>query len=106
MEYTFGNGVNTEVLKTKGSEFTDLTGWQEVVQEYSDATRTDRFRVVEKTGEAEDGEGNKYTWYDIERHNTIIDKSPMLAARLDYLSMMTGVDLEEEVSTNGAQSEI
>jgi hypothetical protein len=106
MEYIFGNGVSSEVLKTKGSEFTDLDGWQEVVQEYPDAIRTDRFRVAQKTGEAEDVEGNKYTWYEIDRHNTILDRSPMLEAKLDYLGMMTGIDLEEEEAQNGIQSEI
>jgi hypothetical protein len=106
MEYIFGSGASSEVLKTKGGEFTDMTGFQEVVQEYPDATRIDRFRVVEKTGADEDGEGNRYTWYDIDCHNTIIDKSPMLEAKLDYLGMMTGVDLEEEEPTNGTQSEV
>lgn len=109
MEYIFGTSglTENETLKTKGEEFTDLEGWQQVVQEYPDCTRTDRFKVVAKVGQDTDAEGNKYTWYEIDHHNTIIDKTPMLAAKLDYLSMMTGVDMPEEGgSEDGTQSEV
>lgn len=109
MEYIFGiSGLTgNEILKTKGDEFTNLSGWQQVVQEYQDSTRTDRFKVVGKVGQDTDAEGNKYTWYEIDRHNTIIDKTPMLAAKLDYLSMMTGVYIPEEGGAeDGTQSEI
>ena len=46
MEYIFGTSGLTEdaegeSLKTKGAEYTDLTGWQEVVQSFPDSTRTD-----------------------------------------------------------------
>lgn len=109
MEYIFGTSglTDNETLKTKGDEFTDLDGWQQVVQEFPDSTRTDRFKVVKKVGQDTDAEGNKYTWYEIDHHNTIIDKTPMLAAKLDYLSMMTGVDMPEEGGAeDGTQSEI
>lgn len=109
MEYIFGTSglTDNETLKTKGDEFTELSGWQQVVQEFPDSTRTDRFKVVEKVGQDTDAEGNKYTWYEIDHHNTIIDKTPMLAAKLDYLSMMTGVDMPEEGgSEDGTQSEV
>ena len=87
MEYIFGTSGLTEdaegeSLKTKGAEYTDLTGWQEVVQEFPDSTRTDRFRVVRKVGQDTDAEGNHYTWYEIDRHNTIIDKSAPIAVRV------------------------
>lgn len=43
----------------------------------------------------------------IDRHNREIDRTPMLAAKLDYLSMMTGVDMPEEGGAeDGSQSEI
>jgi hypothetical protein len=109
MEYIFGtSGLNDdEVLKTKGEEFTDLEGWQEVVQDFPDAKRTDRFRIAAKVGQDTDAEGAKYTWYTIDHHNTIIDKTPMLDAKLDYLYMMTGVDMPEEGgSDDGTQSEV
>lgn len=84
MEYIFGASglTENETLKTKGAEYTDLTGWQEVVQSFPDSTRTDRFRVVRKVGQDTDAEGNHYTWYEIDRHNTIIDKSAPIAARV------------------------
>ena len=107
MEYVFGTQGEVEVVKTKGDTHTDLTGYQEVVQEFQDSTRTDRFRVVRKVGQDTDAEGNHYTWYEIDRHNTIIDRTPMLAAKFDYLCMMTGVDMSEEGGAdNGAQPEI
>ena len=84
MEYIFGASGLTEeeTLKTKGPEFTDLAGWQEVVQEFPDSTRTDRFRVVRKVGQDTDAEGNHYTWYEIDHHNTMIDKSAPIAERV------------------------
>jgi hypothetical protein len=58
-------------------------------------------------GQDTDAEGAKYTWYTIDHHNTIIDKTPMLDAKLDYLYMMTGVDMPEEGgSDDGTQSEV
>ena len=100
MEYIFGisGPTENEILKTKGEEFTDLSDWQQHVQEFPDCVRTDNFRVVAKVGQDTDADGNKYTWYEIDHHNTIIDKTPLLAAKLDYLSMMTGVDLETETA--------
>lgn len=109
MEYIFGTSglTENETFKTKGAEFTDLSGWQEVVQEFPDSTRTDRFQIIRKVGQDTDAEGNHYTWYEIDRHNTIIDRTPMLAAKLDYLCMMTGVDMEEGgFGDGGTQPEI
>jgi hypothetical protein len=107
MEYTFGTLNDSEVLKTKGEEYTDLSDWQEVVQEYPDCIRRDRFRVVERIHQDEDVEGNRYTWYEISNHNTAVDKTPMLEAKLDYITMMTGVEIPEEGETNdGTQSEV
>ena len=84
MEYIFGASGLTEeeTLKTKGPEFTDRAGWQEVFQEFPDSPRTDRFRVIRKVGQDTDAEGNHYTWYEIDRHNTIIDKSAPIAERV------------------------
>lgn len=86
MEYIFGTSglteADSETLKTKGAEFTDLEGWQEVVQTFPDSTRTDRFKVVRKVSQDTDAEGNHYTWYEIDHHNTIIDKSAPIAERV------------------------
>lgn len=87
MEYIFGaNGLTeNETLKTKGEEYTDLSGWQETVQEFEDATRTDRFKVVKKLDQKTDVEGNHYTWYEIEKHNTIIDKTKTVSGLMDII---------------------
>ena len=71
-----------EILKTKGDAHTDLTGWQEVEQVYPDQTVTDRFRVLRKLDSQEDGEGKCYDWYEIDRHNRIVDRSGPVAERL------------------------
>ncbi len=87
MEYVFGadsySGV--EILRTKGNEHTNLEGFAEWVQEYSDSTITDTFRVIRKTKSDEDEEGNCYDWYEIDRHNRIIDKTKLVSARMDEL---------------------
>ena len=71
-----------EVLKVKGDAHTDLTGFQQVERVYPDQTITDTFRVVRKLSSQEDGEGNCYDWYEIDRHNRTVDKSGPVAARL------------------------
>ncbi|WP_295757350.1 hypothetical protein [uncultured Oscillibacter sp.] len=38
--------------------------------------------MVEKTGSDEDGEGNCYDWYEIDRHYRTIDKSGAVAERV------------------------
>lgn len=103
MEYVFGTEGEIEVLKTKGDTHTDLTGYQQVVQEFPCEKITDNFRVVRKNGSSEDGEGNCYDWYEIDRHYREIDRTPPIlealdrgAANIDYLSMMAGIDLPDE----------
>lgn len=85
MEYVFGTDGEIEVLKTKGDTHTDLTGYQQVVQEYPGEKITDNFRVVRKTGSSEDGEGNCYDWYEIDRHYRTIDRSEPVAARVEAI---------------------
>jgi hypothetical protein len=96
-----------EILRTKGRSHTDLTGYQEVRRDYSDQIITDRFRVVRKLDSQEDAAGNCYDRYEIDHHNTIVDRTPVVEARLDYLCMMLGVDLPEEGGADdGAQPEV
>lgn len=71
-----------EVLKTKGSAHTDLTGYRQVEQVYPDQTVTDSFRVVRKLDSRKDGEGNCYDWYEIDRHNREVDKSGPISERV------------------------
>lgn len=100
MEYVFGTTGEIEVLKVKGDSHTDMTGFQEIAQEYPGEKITDSFRVVRKIDSTEDGEGNCYDWYEIDRHYRERDRTGPVAeagakntANIDYLSMMSGIDL-------------
>lgn len=72
-----------EVLKTKGSAHSDLTGFQQTIQEFPGEKITDNFRVVRKLDSAKDQAGNCYDWYEIDRHYRTVDKSAALQAELD-----------------------
>ena len=96
MEYVFGTEGEIEVLKTKGDSHTELTG-------YPGEKIADNFRVVRKIDSTEDSEGNCYDWYEIDRHFQQIDRTGPVAeagakntANIDYLSMMSGIDLPGE----------
>ena len=74
MEYVYGTKKEKEILRTKGSAHTDLTGYHEVEAKYPDQIITDSFRIVEKYDSQEDCEGNCYDWYEIDHHIRIQDK--------------------------------
>ncbi len=100
MEYVFGTRGEMEVLKIKGGSHTNLTGFHQIEQTYPDQTITDSFRVVRKLDSRVDAEGSCYDWYEIDRHYRTADKSGPIAeagarnaANIDYLSMMSGIDL-------------
>lgn len=102
MEYVFGTNGATETLRTKGGEHSDLTGFQEVTREYPNEKITDRFYITRKLDSAEDLAGSCYDWYEIEKHYRNIDRSAPIAAaeerntaNIDFLSMMSGIDLPE-----------
>ena len=80
-----------EVLKTKGSAHTNLTGYQQVEQVYQGReTVTDSFRVVRKMDSTEDQAGNCYDWYEIDRHYRTIDKSSPAAAEAKRAATAAG----------------
>ena len=108
MEYVFGTNGNAEILKTKGPEHTNLTGYQQITRGFPNEKITDNFRIVRKIDSKKDPSGNCYDWYEIDRHYRTIDKTGQLveeearnAANIDYLSMMTGVDLPDGDETEG-----
>jgi hypothetical protein len=74
MEYIFGQNNDIEVLKTKGSEHSNLLGFHEIESKYPDQTITDSFRVVKKIDSQEDVGGNCYDWYEIDHHYRYTDK--------------------------------
>lgn len=49
-------------------------------QEYPDQNVIDTFRIVRKYDSQEDAEGNCYDWYEIENHNRVQDREPMIEA--------------------------
>ena len=87
MEYVFGTQGEIEVLKIKGGDHTDLTGYQQIVQKFPGEEITDNFRVVRKIRSTEDEEGNCYDWYEIDHHNRTVDKSVSVAARVEAIEM-------------------
>lgn len=97
MEYIFGTNKNQETLKTKGDTHTNLTGFHQIERVYPDQTITDHFYIVRKLDSKEDPAGNCYDWYIIDRHYRTVDKTDQiveqLRADIDYISVMTGVEL-------------
>ena len=74
MEYVFGNEEEREILKTKGTEHTNLDGYHSLERKYDDQYITDNFRIVGTIDSKEDEEGNCYDWYDIDHHYRYADK--------------------------------
>ena len=87
MDYVFGTEGEIEVLKIKGGDHTDLTGYQQIVQKFPGEEITDNFRVVRKIRSTEDEEGNCYDWYESDHHNRTVDKSVSVAARVEAIEM-------------------
>lgn len=64
-----------EVLKVKGGSHTDLTGFHQIEQTYTNQTVTDNFRIVRKIDSREDTGGSCYDWYEIDHHFRVVDKT-------------------------------
>ena len=91
MEYVFGTADEIEVLKTKGRTHSDLGGYHQIEQRYSDQVITDNFRVVCKLNSAEDDEGYCYDWYEIDRHYRVIDKTGPIAEKMNAINDTAGI---------------
>lgn len=101
MEYVFGTKDGIEVLKTKGSSHTNLTGFHQIEQVYPDQTITDNFRVVQKLDSQEDVEGNCYDWYEIDHHYRVTDKTAPIAAKVEeYAASMENALCEQNAATD------
>lgn len=99
MEYVF----NGNVLKIVSKNHTDLEDWQEVVRKFPREVITDRFKILGKIKSDDDKEGRCYDWYKIAEHYRMIDRTEPVEksteaakADIDYLSMMTGIELPEK----------
>ena len=101
MEYVFGTKGDIEVLKTKGSSHTELTGFRQIEQIYPDQTITDNFHIVQKLDSQEDAEGNCYDWYEIDRHYRVTDKTaPIMAQVEEYAANMENALCEQDAATD------
>lgn len=111
IQYDFGvmclSGIERQTLRVKSTGGPcDLTPdrFYTVTEHYPDMTAEHSFRIERMMKEDTDREGHTYRWYVLAEHNTSTDRSPaalMLgkqnAANLDYLSMMSGIDLPTEL---------
>lgn len=107
MKYVYGTSFHggrlRENLKIVGEEPTNLAGYICTVRKFKDGTKiTDRCRIVEKYASKESN-GVFYDWYVIDNHyreTDISEKSKAMAdkinANLDYISMMSGIDIPDE----------
>lgn len=106
MEYIFGrDGVRgVELLKTKGGEHTDLSGYTEVSREYSDCVIMDSFCIIEKTASTEDEAGNCYDWYYIDHHYRYLDRNPSIRENRETVEQsltdlyLDGVQAQQDIT--------
>lgn len=99
MEYTFGVINSVEYVRIKGvSDDFSIEGFQTINITHPDSIVTHRFRVGRLLKKS-----NGYIWYIIDNHTMFVDKTPMLEAEnkklramIDYISMMTDIELEVE----------
>lgn len=107
MKYIYGIstrfGEPIENLKTISEEHTDLSGYIQTVLDFDGGTKiTDNCRIVRKYASKEEN-GVCYDWYLIDNHyretdtaaktQSAVDK---VSANLDYISMMSGIDIPGE----------
>lgn len=77
MEYQFGTRNGREILRTKDTAHTKLTGFHEIVQTFPDRVVTDNFRIIRKYKTDTRG-ADCYDWYEIDHHNRNVDRTPPL----------------------------
>ena len=86
MEYIFGiihkRGKDIHILKTVGSEHTDLKGAHSIERKYSDSIITDNFIVEEHYLSKTDAEGKCYDWYILSEHSRYIDYFTLLKEQI------------------------
>lgn len=73
-----------------------------VIRERPEETVTDSFHVVGCVKSSEDGEGNCYDWYEIERHYRYSDKSGavMRSMELEATELEIGQMEQEQALTD------
>ena len=101
MEYVFGTKDDMEILKVKSASGTDLTGFQQYIRETDIDTTTHSFHIVRQYDRQDGADGQVYDFYEIDRHNFTVDSAKRVReqqaqdrADIDYIAMVTGVELE------------
>lgn len=105
-QYVFGvmkiDGHEEQIVRVKSdTEATLHEGcYYEIVDESGDMIVTNTFKAGRLIESKTDSNMNHYSWYRITEHIKTIDRSPAAAkaaeqnaALIDYISMMTGIDL-------------
>ena len=117
IQYDFGvmclDGIERQTLRVKATNGPcDLTPgrFYTVTERYPDMIVEHNFRIEKVLKEDTDREEHTYRWYVLAEHNTSSDHSPAAlllgrqnAANLDYLSMMSGIDLPSEADESGME---
>lgn len=103
----YRGGEIVEILRVKSDKETFFEGHTTVETPTSILIVKDVFDVVKKIRHSEDGEGNSYDWYETMNHyrteeRFTPDKQDAMdqeledhASKIDYIAMMTDVDIEE-----------
>lgn len=104
MEYTFGVINSVEYMRIKNYEEgnDNMIGVNTITINHFDSIVTHKFtieRLLKKNDE--------YVWYAISDHSMTVDRTPALEAEnkklramIDYISMMTDIELELEDEQN------
>lgn len=77
-----------------------MSGFCSIERKYTGSTVTDNFRIVKRQFSGEDNTGKCYDRYEIDRHyrnvdnmQTVLDELEKTNATLDYISMMSDIEL-------------
>jgi hypothetical protein len=99
------NGEEQHILCVKSDEPVDIPVgvYQSIIEKSASAETSHSFKVSSLIQTKTDDEGNHYAWYLLSEYVLSVDRSPAAAAEasqnaanIDYLSMMTGIDLPEQ----------
>ena len=103
----YRDGAAVDVLRVKSDHETFFVGQTTVETPTSILVVKDVFDVVEKTRHSEDADGNSYDWYLVRNHyrteerftpekqDAMDQELEDHASKIDYIAMMTDVDIEE-----------
>lgn len=109
-QYRFGNikiqGEECYVLRIKSSDLVErpIGVYQSITERSSEVEITHNFKIATIIKRDVDTENNHYVWYGLSEYVKNIDRSPgaiavadQNAANIDYLSMMAGIELPNEI---------